>query len=294
MDRRLVRFGRHGARCISAGSRREQLSLAGNRRSTSTAARSGRPAASVPTRVPRPIPVPAPRPAGGRAQAVADHADAATAGTAPAARGRPPQPRPDPIVPGGIVSTGLRPWIDIELTPDRALLDEQGAAIAFEVTLFNSGSAAARDVIVEARLLNAGASQDIELSEFFAAVRRAGRSDPADRALCAHPAAQRGPRCRAPTSANMRLRGANCSCHWSRSASAIAGRAARAQSAAGFLVGQGGEGKDKLAPFRLDQGRTVVEGAWRAPLRKGHSFLIRDVLRTVRRSKETDRLLAHL
>jgi hypothetical protein len=71
-------------------------------------------------------------------------------------------------VPGGIVSTGLRPWIDIDLTPDRALLDPQGTAIAFELTLFNSGSAAARDVVVEARLLNAGAQQDVELSAFFA------------------------------------------------------------------------------------------------------------------------------
>ena len=85
-------------------------------------------------------------------------------------------------VAGGIVATGLRPWIDVELAPDRALVDDEGAAIAFDVTLFNSGSAPARDVIVEARLLNAGARQDVELSDFLPRSPRAGRPDPGDRA----------------------------------------------------------------------------------------------------------------
>lgn len=168
------------------------------------------------------------------------------------------KPRPDPIVPGGIVSTGLRPWIDINLNPDRALLDEEGAAIAFEVTLFNSGSAAARDVIVEAMLLNAGASQDIELSEFFASPARPG-----------DPIPQIEPYARIPLRSAVRVARANIREY------AIEGRklfvplialsvryrwsSGEAQSAAGFLVGQAGEGKDKLAPFRLDRG----PGSWK-------------------------------
>ena len=56
---------------------------------------------------------------------------------------------------------------EVELSPDRALVDDNGAAIAFNVTLFNSGSAPARDVSIETCLLNAGAKQDAELSEFY-------------------------------------------------------------------------------------------------------------------------------
>jgi hypothetical protein len=169
------------------------------------------------------------------------------------------QPKPDPLIPGGIVSTSLRPWIDIDLTPDRALLDEQGTAIAFEVTLFNSGNAAARDVIVEARLLNAGASQDVELSAFFAAATQPG-----------DPIPQIAPYARIPLRSAVRLtRGEireyeiegrklfvpliaiSVRYRWS---------SGEGQSAAGFLVGQSGEGKDKLAPLRLDKGDRSWKG----------------------------------
>lgn len=162
------------------------------------------------------------------------------------------RPRPDPIIPGGIVSTALRPWIDIDLSPDRAVLDSQGTAIAFELILFNSGSAAARDVVVEARLLNAGAQQDIELGAFFAEL------SPGD------PIPQIPPYGRIPLRSAVRLTRAdirefdiegrklfvplvaiNVRYRWSSS---------EGQSAAGFLIGQGGDGKDKLAPLRIDKG----------------------------------------
>lgn len=218
---------------------------------------------------PRPTPAGAPRPA------PAPTPTAAPGGGArkplptnlmppPPATRQPPaapavQPRPDPIVPGGIVSTGLRPWLDIELSPDRALLDENGAAIAFEVTLFNSGSAAARDVIVEAMLLNAGASQDIELSEFFTSPARSG-----------DPIPQIEPYARIPLRSAVRIARADIREY------AIEGRklfvplvalsvryrwsSGEAQSATGFLVGQAGDGKDKLAPFRLDRGARSWKG----------------------------------
>ncbi len=164
----------------------------------------------------------------------------------------PVRPRPDPIVPGGIVSTGLRPWIDIELSPDRALLDAHGTAIAFELTLFNSGSAAARDVVVEARLLNAGAQQDVDLSAFFVT---SSNSDPIP---------QIAPYARIPLRSAVRLSRAeireyeiegrklfvpllaiNVRYRWS---------SGEGQSAAGFLIGQTGSDQDKLAPLRLDKG----------------------------------------
>ena len=186
----------------------------------------------------------------------------------------PAQPKPsarppsDPVIPGGIVATSLRPWIDIELTPDRALLDEAGAAIAFEVTLFNSGSAAARDVIIEARLFNAGASQDAELSEFFTAADAPG-----------DPIPQIAPYARIPLRSAVRLTRAeireyevegrklfmplvaiNIRYRWS---------SGKGQSAAGFLVGQGKPGQDKLAPLRLDRGARSWTGLGARRYEKG-------------------------
>ena len=170
-----------------------------------------------------------------------------------------PELRPDPIIPGGIVSTGLRPWIDVELTPDRALLDEQGAAIAFEVTLYNSGSAAARDVIVEAKLLNAGASQDVELSAFFTADSTVSDSIP-----------QIAPYARIPLRSAVRLPRASISEYDYEGRKlfmplvAVSVRyrwsSGDGQSAVGFLVGQGAEGQEKLAPLRIDRGARSWNG----------------------------------
>ena len=178
------------------------------------------------------------------------------------------EPRPDPIIPGGIVSTGLRPWIDVELSPDRALLDEQGAAIAFEVTLYNSGSAAARDVIIEAKLLNAGVSQDVELSAFFTA----------DTAV-SDPIPQIAPYARIPLRSAVRLPleaiseyeyegrklfmplvAISVRYRWSNG---------DGQSAAGFLVGQGNDGQDKLAPLRIDRGARSWNGLGARRYEKG-------------------------
>lgn len=221
---------------------------------------------AIPDPAPRPDPIPrpaaAPVPAavggGARKPLPTNLMPPPPPSAAPRPRADPPvAPRPDPIVPGGIVSTGLRPWIDIELTPDRAILDAQGTAIAFELTLFNSGSAAARDVVVEARLLNAGAQQDVELSAFFAQLA------PGD------PIPQIAPYARIPLRSAVRLTrdeireyeiegrklfvplvAINVRYRWS---------SGEGQSAAGFLIGQGGEDRDKLAPLRIDKG----DRSWR-------------------------------
>lgn len=188
---------------------------------------------------------------------------------APAAPAAPPiAPQPDPIIPGGIVSTGLRPWIDVELSPDRALLDEQGAAIAFELTLFNSGSAAARDVVVEAKLLNAGASQDVELSAFFTA-----------EATLSDPIPQIAPYARIPLRSAVRLPREAISEYDYEGRKlfmplvAISVRyrwsSGDGQSAAGFLVGQGAAGQEKLAPLRIDLGARSWNGLGARRYEKG-------------------------
>ena len=178
------------------------------------------------------------------------------------------QARPDPVIPGGIVATSLRPWIDIELTPDRALLDDDGAAIAFEVTLFNSGSAAARDVIIEARLLNAGASQDVELSEYFTAAGAPG-----------DPIPQIAPYARIPLRSAVRLTRAEIREYDIEGRKlfmplvAISVRyrwsSGDGHSAAGFLVGQGKAGQEKLAPLRLDRGARSWKGLGARRYEKG-------------------------
>jgi hypothetical protein len=77
-----------------------------------------------------------------------------------------PPPASSPA-PQGIVSVRLRPWLEIECVPQAAIIDADKGSIQFEVFLFNSGSAPARDVLVEAALFNAGPDQDQVIGKFF-------------------------------------------------------------------------------------------------------------------------------
>jgi len=81
----------------------------------------------------------------------------------PASVPTPPQP-PKPV---GIVSSRLRPWVDLGFAPIGCVVDDQQVVIEFEVQLTNTGSAPARDVLVEASMFNAGASQDQDIGGFF-------------------------------------------------------------------------------------------------------------------------------
>ena len=151
---------------------------------------------------------------------------------------------------------------------DRRTIEDVG--IASIVLMENAGRQAvaameaafedllARDVVIEARLLNAGASQDVELSAFFAEI------SPGD------PIPQIAPYARVPLRSAVRLTrdaireyeiegrklfvpliAVNVRYRWS---------SGEGQSAAGFLVGQSGEGKEKLAPLRIDKGdRSLAE-----------------------------------
>jgi hypothetical protein len=88
---------------------------------------------------------------------------------------RPPTPQPPP---SGIVSTRLRPSLKLELKLGRAIVDEKKAAVEFHLTVFNSGSIAARNVRIEASLFNAGPHQDAQIQAFFDAPL--GQGDPID------------------------------------------------------------------------------------------------------------------
>lgn len=84
----------------------------------------------------------------------------------PAPKPAAPRAAPEPA-PTGIVSTRLRPWLEIEFKPQRGVIDDERAAIAFELSVYNSGPVPARDVLLEASLFNAGAAQDQQIALFF-------------------------------------------------------------------------------------------------------------------------------
>ena len=113
-----------------------------------------------------PEPAPAPPPAAPRA---------------PPPRTAAPQPdpipksaAPKPAAPKGIVSTRLRPTVELSVQPLRCVIDEERVVIECELELFNTGAAPARAVIAEASLFNAGATQDQDLAAFFASPVGAG------------------------------------------------------------------------------------------------------------------------
>jgi hypothetical protein len=85
----------------------------------------------------------------------------------PPAQAPPKAAAPSPLS-NGIVSTRLRPWIDIGFQPLRCVLENERVVVDFELELFNSGSAPARAVLVEASLFNAGPAQEQQIGTFFA------------------------------------------------------------------------------------------------------------------------------
>jgi hypothetical protein len=80
----------------------------------------------------------------------------------------PPAPEAAPPKPVGIVSSRLRPWIDVAFAPSACLVEDDKVTIEFEVHLTNSGGAPARELLVEASMFNAGATQEQDIGAFFA------------------------------------------------------------------------------------------------------------------------------
>lgn len=78
---------------------------------------------------------------------------------------REPAPPPPPV---GVISTRLRPWIELQFAPIRLLITPEGATIEFDVVVQNSGAVPARDVLIEACMVSASPTQDEELAGFFA------------------------------------------------------------------------------------------------------------------------------
>jgi hypothetical protein len=178
---------------------------------------------------------------------------------APAQPRAAPEPAaPPPAAPSGVVRTQLRPWLEIEFRPDRAVVDDNRAAVAFELSVLNSGTVVARDILLEASLFNAGPAQDQQIQLFFD--NPVGKGD----RIPAIPPMQRITVETAVFMARDQVRpieiegrplfvpmiAFNALYRWNGS---------EGQTSASFLVGKGAKG-EKLAPFRLDLGPRIFRG----------------------------------
>jgi hypothetical protein len=169
-----------------------------------------------------------------------------------------PAPEPDPPQPVGIVSTRLRPWLDISFQPIRCVVEDERITFEFELALFNSGSAIARDVLVEAGMFNASPTQDTEIAAFFA--QPAGQGDripelpPLKRVTLRPQLVVAREHVRVLDAGGRRLFvpliAFNGHYGWA---------AGQGQTCAAYLVGRDTKG-DKLAPFRLDLGPRIFRG----------------------------------
>jgi len=169
----------------------------------------------------------------------------------------PPAAAPKPATPAstGIVSTRLRPWLEIGFQPVRCVLDAEKVTVDFEIELFNSGSSPARGVLVEASIFNAGPDQDREIGAFFA--QPDGRGDrieiipPMQRLTLRTQVSAPSENVRAYELAGrpvfLPLIAFNALYTWS---------GGDGQTSASYLLGRDTKG-EKLGPFRLDLGPRI-------------------------------------
>jgi hypothetical protein len=178
-----------------------------------------------------------------------------------------PQPAPAPAsrpraVPpsgGGVVSTSLRPWIEVDFQPERTIVDDENVAIEFAVALYNSGSAPARDVLVEASMFNASPAQDQQINAFFD--QPAGRGNRIEmltplqrvvvRSAITIPRSQLRPLLAEGRPLLVPMTALTALYRW--------GSNNIGQTSASYLVGKQ-TSTDKLAPFRLDLGSRLFRG----------------------------------
>jgi len=173
---------------------------------------------------------------------------------------RPAPPPPQTASPSpkstGVVSARLRPWVELQFTPGRVILDGEKAVLEFEMSLFNSGSAPARDVLVEGALFNAGPMQDQQISAFFQNPIGQGNRLPllaplqrlSINSAITLSRAQLVPLEMEGRPLLVPLAGFNALYRW--------GNGSDGQTSTSYLVGKQTNG-EKLAPFRLDMAPRV-------------------------------------
>ena len=178
----------------------------------------------------------------------------------PRAPAPPPPVAPPAPVSGGIVASGLKPKIEFELVPIQAETDNgEGAALTVDIILINRGSAPARDVLVEAQLINAGAQVDAEVGRYFTQPPGTGQriavippmASAAVKVRLEVPGDKLAPLVIEGRKLLVPMVAINAFYRWS------GGELADSSS---FLVGRGEADGGKMAPFRLDQGARSWSG----------------------------------
>ena len=201
-------------------------------------------------------PEPAPEP---RRSPVADQA--------PAPLAAPPISEPVAPAPSGLVSTRLRPWIDVTVTPSRCIVENDQVTFEFEAILTNTGTALARDVLLEATMVNASPTQESEISAFFNSPAGVGERitliEPLGRVGLRPKIVVPRDRLRVLDAGGRRvfvpLIAFNALYRWGDD---------ERQTSMAYLVGRE-TGSNKLAPFRLDLGPRVFRGLESRPLEMG-------------------------
>ena len=174
---------------------------------------------------------------------------------------RVPRAAPKPAAPPkpvGVVSSNLRPWLDIQFEPIGCLVEEDAVTVEFNVHLYNSGSAPARKVLVEASMFNAGPTQEEDIAAFFDKPVAQGERIP-----------------EIPPLRSMTIRSSVVAPRANVREVELGGRPAfvplmafnalyrlsgrEAQTSTSFLLGRETKG-DKLAPLRLDTGPRAITG----------------------------------
>lgn len=179
----------------------------------------------------------------------------------------PPLPAPAPPVaqlPAGVVSTRLRPWLDLTFQPLRCIVEDTSVTVEFELGVYNSGSAPARAVLVEASLFNAGPTQDRDIGAFFASPVGDG-----DRIAVIPPLKHMALRTKVVVPREqlrlldaggrqvfVPLIGFNALYRWN---------SGEGQTSIGYLLGRDTKGA-KMAPFRMDLGPRVFRGLGARPM----------------------------
>ena len=165
-----------------------------------------------------------------------------------------------PLADDGLIkSTGLKPELNFQFVPDRAVITEREVMLQFDVVLTNSGAAPARDVLVEAKLVPAHAGQDQEIAAFFQQPEATG-----DRmaGIPPHGKVSLKSAVRLPLDQlhSFEVEGRKLFVPLIAFNILFRSTGGEGQASASFLVGRGNDRDDKLAPFRLDLGPRIFRG----------------------------------
>lgn len=168
-------------------------------------------------------------------------------------------PRPDPVP---------RPWLDIELTPERTTADPGESVVEFELRIHNKGGSTASNIRLQAKLFCSTPDQDKQIAAFH-------RMQPGEHRTLDVPDIPAGQELRLKGQVDIKgdqikvlrvedrllfipLVAVNAFYDW--------GSTRTGQTSKSFLVGrETAEAKDKMAPFRMDLGPRVYRTVGQRP-----------------------------